>query len=441
MENLTRRRLLASSAAAAPILIAGPLPTANDTVRVACVGIRGQGGSHIREYAGMPKVEIAALCDIDESVLARRVKEIEARGLRAPATFTDVRKLLEDKSIDAISVATPNHWHCLMGIWACQAGKDAYIEKPVSHSPWEGRKLVEAARKYKRIVQNGTNSRSAAATREGMQMLREGVIGDVYMSRGLCFKWRDTIGRANEEAVPAGVHYDLWTGPAPMKPFTKNRFHYNWHWQWDTGNGDIGNQGIHEMDLARWGLGVKLPTKVHSTGGHFMFDDDQETPNTQIATFEFNEGGKKKILVFEVRHWMSNHEAGIGETAGRGGRPDPNTICNIYYGSKGYMAVDGYTGYKTFLGREQQPGPARKEGGSNWANFITAVRSRKVEDLNADVEEGHLSSVLVHLANISYRTGRSVQFDPQTERIVGDAEQAKLATRDYRAPFVVPQKV
>jgi predicted dehydrogenase len=255
-------------------MLAGPLPDANDTIRVAVVGFRGQGGAHIREYGDMPKVEIAALCDVDESVIARRLKEMEERGLKKPATYTDLRRLLEDKSIDAISIATPNHWHALMGIWGCQAGKDVYVEKPASHNIWEGRKLVEAARKYKRIVQHGTNSRSAAATREGMKLLHDGLLGDIYMARGLCFKWRDTIGRAPEEPVPAGVHYDLWTGPAPMKPFTKNRFHYNWHWQWDYGNGDIGNQGIHEMDLARWGLGVKLPTKVHSMGGHFMFDDD-----------------------------------------------------------------------------------------------------------------------------------------------------------------------
>ncbi len=441
MDDMNRRRFLAGSGAAiAPAFLSKAAINANDTVRVAVVGFRGQGGSHIREYTNMPKVELAALCDVDESVTARALKGLESRGVKTPKTYTDVRKLLEDKSIDAISIATPNHWHALMGIWGCQAGKDVYVEKPASHSPWEGRKLVEAARKYNRIVQHGTNSRSAVATREGMKMLHEGFLGDIYMSRGLCFKWRDTIGRAKEEPVPAGVHYDLWCGPGPVKAFTKNRFHYNWHWGWDYGNGDIGNQGIHEMDLARWGLGVKLPTKVHSMGGHFMFDDDQETPNTQVATFEFNGGGKKKILVFEVRHWISNHEAGVGESAGRG-RPDPNTIGNIYYGPKGYMAVDGYTSYKTFLGKEQAPGPARREGGSNWVNFIQAVRSRKVEDLNADIEEGHLSATLVHLANISYRLGRSLNFDPATEKIVGDDEASKMLRRKYRSPYVVPEKV
>ena len=436
---MDRRNFLAGLVA--PAMLSKAAVNANDTIRVAVVGMNGQGKAHIKEYTEMPKVELAALCDVDESVLAARLKELGQRGIKAPQTFTDFRKVLDDKSIDAVSIATPNHWHSLMGIWACQAGKDVYLEKPCSHDVWEGRQLVKAARKYNRIVQHGTNSRSAAATREGMKMLHDGFLGEIYMARGLCYKWRDTIGRAKEEAVPAGVHYDLWTGPAALKPFTRNRFHYNWHWQWNYGNGDIGNQGIHEMDLARWGLGVKLPTKVSAMGGHFMFDDDQETPNTMTANFEFNEGGRKKLLVFEVRHWMSNHEAGIGDRRNRDGKPESNTVGNLYYGSKGYMAVDGYTEYKTWLGREQAPGPARKEGGSNWANFIQAVRSRKVEDLNADIEEGHLSSVLVHLANISYRLGRTIHFDPATERITGDEEASKMLTRTYRKPYVVPEKV
>ncbi len=441
MKTVHRREFIKSSAGAAAAgtlsltLKAPSLASPNDTVRVAVVGLRGQGGAHINAYAKMPKVEIVALCDVDEAQLARRLKEMESKGLKKPKTFVDIRKLLEDQTIDAISIATPNHWHSLMGIWACQAGKDVYVEKPCSHTFWEGRKLVEAARKYNRIVQHGTNSRSTVALREAMQKLQEGLIGEVYMARGLCFKWRDTIGRYPDEAVPPGVHYDLWLGPAPARPFNRNRFHYNWHWHWDYGNGDIGNQGIHEMDICRWGLGVKLPTKVHSMGGHFMFDDAQETPNTQIATFEFDKNGKKVLLVFEVRHWITNHEAGIGE-----GR-DSNTIGNIFYGSKGYMAIDGYNSYKTFLGREQQAGPARTEGGSTWENFIQAVRSRKVSDLHAEIEEGHLSSALVHLANISYRLGRSLNFDPQTEQFVNDREANAMLRREYRAPFVVPEKV
>lgn len=409
--------------------------SANDTIRVAVVGFNGQGGAHIREYARMQNVEIAALCDVDASVMSKGCQTVEKLTGKKPKEYVDFRKLLEDKTIDAVSIATPNHWHSLQGIWACQAGKDVYLEKPCSHTYWEGQQLVAAARKYNRIVQHGTNSRSTIALREAMQKLKEGVIGEVYMSRGLCFKWRDTIGKKQDAEVPSGVDYDLWTGPAPKRPFNPNRFHYNWHWNWDYGNGDIGNQGIHEMDICRWGLGVTLPNKVFSMGGHFMFDDDQVTPNTQVANLEFNVNGKKKIIVFEVRHWISNHEAGIGE----GG--DSNTIGNIFYGSEGYMAISGYNSYKTFLGRKQEPGPSRKEGGSNWENFIKAVRSRKREDLNADIEEGHLSCALMHLANISYRTGRSLDFDPAKQQIVKDVEANAMLRRKYRAPFVVPEKV
>ena len=427
---------MSSAAAGAAALKAAP--SINDTVRVACVGIRGQGKSHIHVYSQMPTVEIAALCDVDESVLNQRTQEMVSAGKKKPAGYTDLRKLLEDKSIDAISIATPNHWHSLMGIWACQAGKDVYVEKPCSHNIFEGRQLVRAAEKYGRIVQHGTNSRSGVAVREAVDKMREGVIGDVYMARGLCFKWRDSIGRKPQEPVPAGVDYNLWTGPAPLGAFTRNRFHYNWHWFWDYGNGDIGNQGIHEMDIARWGLGVKYPTRVSAIGGHFMFDDDQQTPNTMVANFEFDEGGKKKMLVFEVRHWMTNHEAGIGEG---GKKKDSNTVGNTFYGSKGYLAIDGYGQYKTWLGREQEPGPSRAEGGNNWANFIEAVRSRKQSDLNAPIEEGYMSTVLVHLANISYRLGRTLEFDAQNLSCKGDPEATGMFTRQYRAPFVVPEKV
>jgi predicted dehydrogenase len=390
-------------------------------------------------YSVMPNVEIAALCDIDEGVLNKRLDEVEKSRKKRPAAFTDFRKLLEDKSIDAVSIATPNQWHTLQTIWALQAGKDVYVEKPCSYNMFEARQIAAAARKYnKNLVQHGANSRSSPALQEAYQKLREGVIGDVYMTRGLCFKWRDTIGRTPPSAVPPGVHYDLWLGPAPKREFTKNRFHYTWHWFWDYGNGDLGNQGIHEVDLCRWLLDVKYPTRVTALGGHFMFDDDQETPNTMTALYEFDGAGKKKMMSFEVRHWMSNHEAGIDE---QGKKKNPNTIGNIYYGSKGYMAVEGYVRYYTFLGREQEPGPARSEGGNNWANFIKAVRSRNQADLNANVEEGAISTTLVHLANISYRLGRSVRFDAENYKCIGDDEATRMFTRDYRKPFVVPTKV
>ena len=433
---MTRRHLLMGSPATAlrPRSKASP----NDTVRVACVGLRGQGGAHIQAYAGMRNVEIAALCDVDESLLDRRLRELESQGKKRPAAFYDFRDLLEDRSIDAVSLATPNHWHALQAIWACQAGKHVYIEKPCSHNIFEGRQIVAAARKYNRVVQHGTHYRSAPALKEARQKLHEGLIGAVYMARGLCYKWRDTIGRAPVEPVPAGVHYDLWLGPAPRREFTRNRFHYNWHWFWDYGNGDLGNQGIHQMDICRWFLGVTHPIRVSASGGHVLFDDDQETPNTLIAAMEFgpSDSRHKKLLVFEVRHWISNHEAGIEEKD----RADPNTIGNIFYGSEGYLVVWG-DGYRTYLGRKQQPGPARFEGGCNFTDFIRAVRSGKASTLNAPIEEGAISCDLVHLANISYRLGRSIEFDPAALVCVGDEEANGMFSHNYRDPFIVPGRV
>src|ERR1700730_15998324 len=348
---------------------------ANDRVRVAICGVRGRGGDHLHNYSQLPNVQIAALCDIDENVLRQRLMQMEKMGLPKPATYTDVRKLLEDKSIDAISIATPNHWHALIAIWACQAGKDVYVEKPCSHNLWEGRQLVRAAEKYHRIVQHGPQSRSARAQIEAIDHLRKGTFGDIYLARGLCFKRRDTIGRTAAEPVPQGVDYDLWTGPAPLKPFTPNRFHYNWHWIWETGNGDLGNQGVHQVDVARWGLGVRFPNRVSAIGRHFMFDDDQETPNTLNCAFEFDQpDGRRKMMEFEVRHWITNNEAGIGH----GLFNRHNAIGNIFYGSKGYLAggnEDGFS-YENWLGSGAEHRPRGKSGSDHFANFINCVRSR-----------------------------------------------------------------
>jgi predicted dehydrogenase len=419
-------------AAAGRRLTAAP----SDKVRVACVGVRSQGWVHVRKYAQRQDVDLVALCDVDDSVLNGRLAEVEKMGRKRPQAYSDIRKLLEDKSIDAISIATPNHHHTLQTIWGCQAGKDVYVEKPCSHDMFEARQIMAAATKYGRLVQHGTNSRSSIA-REAVNHLHTGLIGDVYMARGLCFKRRDTIGHAPVEPVPAGVHYDLWQGPAPQHAFTRNRFHYNWHWFWDYGNGDLGNQGIHQLDVARWGLGVKYPTRVTASGGHFMFDDDQETPNTLNATFEFNDGGRKKLLVFEVRHWISNHEAGIGEDE----PGSTNTVGAVFYGSKGYLSVwdEDHGRYESHLGKESAPGPSGRDKGDNWSNFIDAVRSRKQSDLNAPIEEGAISTTLVHLANIAYRVSRSITFDPVSWTCPGDKEATALFRRQYRAPFVVPE--
>jgi len=432
---MDRRHFLMGSVAAGSALQSSALASPNDTVRVACVGVRGRGRSHIRAYSQMPNVEIAAVCDIDESVLNARLGDIEKAKGKRPTGYTDLRKLLEDKSIDAISIATPNHHHTLQTIWACQAGKDVYVEKPCSHDMFEARQIVAAAQKYNRMVQQGTQQRSAIG-REAVRQMREGLIGDVYMARGLCYKRRDTIGRKPVSPVPDGVHYDLWQGPAPEHEFTANRFHYNWHWFWDYGNGDIGNQGIHQVDMARWGLGVKYPTKVSAIGGHFMFDDDQETPNDLSASFEFNDGGVKKMMTFEVRHWITNHEAGVTEG-------DAGTVGAIFYGSKGYLTVwsEDFGKYTSFPGREQKPGPSGQDLGNHFANFIDAVRSRKHSDLNAPIEEGAISTTLVHLANISYRLGRTLNFDAASYSCIGDSEANQMFKRTYRKGFVVPDKV
>ena len=441
---MNRRYFLMSTAVmASSAAIKGLAQSPNERVRVAVIGLGGRGSSHVNAWSRMPNVEVAAICDVDESHIGEKFKLLESRGVKnKPTTHVDIRRLLESKDIDAVSIATPNHWHTLMTVWACQAGKDVYVEKPCSHNVFESQQIIAAARKYNRIVQQGSQSRSSPALKEAVQRLREGEFGEVYMSRGLCYKWRDTIGRAKEEPAPAGVSYDLWPGPAAVKPFTRNRFHYNWHWQWDYGNGDLGNQGAHQIHAARTALGVKYPTRISAMGGHYMFDDDQETPNTMVATFDFDDAGRKKLLVFEVRHWMSNTEAGIGGRTGpREADDSPQAVGNIWYGSKGYMAT-APGGWRTFMGKEGAPGPKSEAGAGvgGFVNFIDVVRSRKREDQLAEIEEGAISTMLIHLANISYRTGRTLDFDPVTYSCKGDAEATAMFTRtEYRAPFTVPK--
>ncbi len=380
---------------------------------------------------------MAAVCDIDTERTGRAVQIVEKMHGVKPKVYQDLRKMLDDKDLDAVSIATCNHWHALAAVWACQAGKDVYVEKPASHNIWEGRRMVEAARKYRRIVQTGMQSRTIRHKQQAMELLRNGAIGKVYMAKGLCFKRRLSIGKSAVEPPPATADFDIWLGPAEKRPFYPNRFHYNWHWFWDTGNGDIGNQGVHEMDIARWGLNKStLPLRVHSSGGKFIYDDDQETPNTQLAVFEYDDCQ----LVFEVRGLLTGGEASISYD----GR---NFIGNIFYGSDGYMVVD-QEGFQIYLGEGREL--ARKMDYAEpriWdtaplvANFIAAVKSRKQTELAADVLEGHLSAALCHMANISYRTGRKLTFDPVTEAFVDDKEANALVWRKYREPYVVPAQV
>jgi predicted dehydrogenase len=417
---------VAAVAVSAPMIIPHRVFGANDRINAAVLGVNGRGRTHIEGFMRQENVEVTALCDPDMNVLNQRAKDFESKYNKKVKVVQDLRKLFEDKSIHVVGIATPNHWHSLATIWACQAGKDVYVEKPGSHNIWEGRKMVEAANKYNRIVQHGVQLRSSKAIQEAIQHLRNGVIGDVYMARGLVFRWRGDIGDKGTEPVPANIDYDLWTGPAQKRPFTRNLVHYNWHWHWDYGNGDVGNQGIHETDLCLWGLDVGLPSKITAMGGKFLWDDCKETPEVLSSTYLYPD--ENKIIEFEVRPWCTNLEDGAG-------------VGNIFYGKDGYMVIEGYETYTTYLGRKREVGPKGNEGGDHFKNFIEAVRARDKSILNGPVETAHLASALAHLGNISFRLGRQLDFNPAEERFVNDDEANQMLTRKYREPFVVPEKV
>jgi predicted dehydrogenase len=364
----------------------------NERLRVAVVGLNGRGQSHLGAFAGRKDCEVVAVCDPDEFVLQTRgVDVIEKATQKKPTPYADIRKLLDDKSIDIVTIATPNHWHSLAAIWAIQAGKDVYVEKPVSHNVSEGRRVVQAARKHGKICQAGTQSRSSAGTRELMEFLHAGGIGEIRLARGLCYKPRTSIGARGEYQVPNTVNYDLWCGPAPTAPLSRPRFHYDWHWQWEYGNGDLGNQGIHQMDLARWGLGKSdLGKSVFSYGGRLGYEDAGETANTQVSVHDYGD----KLLVFEVR--------GLTTEAYKTAK-----VGVIFEGTQGYAVMGNYDGGAVFNPAGEQIKVFNK-GGDHFGNFVNAVRSRKVEDLNGDILEGHLSSALCHLGNISYRLGQKL---------------------------------
>ena len=420
---------------------------ANERINMSVIGVRGQGFGHLRRWAGMSKennVMVKTICDVDENLWAERVQAVSDLQGSAPGTESDMRKVFDDKDIDAVSIATPNHWHALATIWAVQAGKDVYVEKPCSHNVFEGRKMIEAARKYNKLVQVGFQNRSIENVRKAMQFLHNGGIGEVYMAKGMCYKPRDSFGISPDMDAPAGLHYDMWLGPAAWRPYNEKKGHYNWHWHWDTGNGDIGNQGPHQFDVARWGLNKnEHPVKVSSHGGYYKYGKNecsQETANTQLATLEYADG---KILQFEVRGIYTKGEGTMDVKIG-----------NLYYGTEGWMEIDGGT-WKTYMGRDNEPGPSSEAaedqvdlgylaapgGGGHYNNFIAALRSGKKEELTCDIEEGYYSTVLPLLSNISYRLGRNLAFDGKTEKFVDDAEADKMLTRDYRKPFVVEEQV
>jgi predicted dehydrogenase len=487
MARMTRRRWLKTAAAAtssfplftiAGTKASGKVLGANDTIRVAVAGINGRGGAHISEFTSMgDKVEVAYLVDPDSSLFESRSRAVEARGKKRPICVQDIRQALDDKSLDAVSVATCNHWHSLITVWACQAGKDVYVEKPISHNVFEGRKCVEAAKKYGRVVQHGTQSRSSPQWARTIAAVHSGKYGQLLISKGEASKNRWSIGFKPIEPPPSTFDFNIWLGPAPEQPFHRNLHPYNWHWFWDFGNGDIGNQGVHQMDIARWGIrGATLPTKVFSIGGRFLPDgpDQGQVPNMQLAVLEFG----PVTLLFEVRGLTSKHKEW------------PNVVTNSFFTTEGVIKEGGMFYPKSGGPPQKVEVPddqVRVAPGGAFGSFINAMRSRRPEDNNCDAEVAHYSSALIHLANISYRLGKPgtydkargaigdnkevvatlerirdnskavgvpidktiytigpvLTFDPATERFVGEhAEEAnRLLTRDYRRPFVVPQQV
>ena len=455
MSSDPRRRDFIRSAATGAVF---PLVTSawaqrspNDTVNVAVAGFHGRGTAHYQAYAKMQNVRVRALCDADERLFPDAVANVEALAGYRPDTEYDIRRLLERKDIDAVSIATPDYWHALMTIWACQAGKDVYVEKPVSFTVVEGRRMVEAARKYGRIVQAGQNLRSSPEVRAVARLLNEGRLGRVYRAQVNIAKPRGSIGRTPESPIPPGVHWDLYLGPTGYRPFSLNRFHYGWHFFWDTSTTDIGNTGVHHLDLARWGLGKRVhPVKVHSAGGFYVWDAEQETPNFQTATIEYADGSVIDMTLNNVY--------------------GPSGPWNVFYGTQGYVSgsnenskwetvrgsftprkrttsspVSEAANDASFATASYTPGPPVESGRehtvSNFRNFIDCVRSRKEEDLYCNVLEGHMSATLCRLANISYRTGRKLVFNPDTERFVGDEDANRYLTRQYRRGYVVPDKV
>lgn len=472
MARTTRRTFLKQSAAlaGASFVIAGTKASgrvrgANDSIRVAVAGINGRGRGHIADLVDLPGVEVTYLVDPDSRLWESRSEMVTKTGASAPKTVADIREALDDPNVDAVSIATPNHWHSLMSIWALQAGKDVYVEKPCSHNIHEGRVLADLAAKSDRIVQHGTQRRSEKRFAGIAEFIASGRAGKLKVARGLCYKPRKSIGVEETKEPPKQLDFNLWLGPAAQQPYHENLVHYDWHWFWDFGNGDLGNQGVHQMDVALWGLGdVGLPRKVISLGGRFGYEDQGQTANTQLCVYDYGDAQ----LIFEVRGLETDDFHG-------------EKIGNIFHCEEGIIAGSKFYPRGSSQGEPIPPG-TRGPGESHFANFFEAVRSRRKEDLNAPIERGHYASALCHLANISYRLGervpfnsainsfgdnneafdtmermrdhlganhvplaeteytlgRSLEIDPQTERFVGDEQAAALLTREYRKGFELP---
>ena len=414
-------------AAAAGLAATRARVAAADKVNVGMIGVGGRGRGLLGVYASLPDVNVTHLCDADQASLERADQVIAKAGARKPQTTNDMRHLLDDKEVDAVVVATPDHWHAPATILACDAGKDVYVEKPASHNIREGRLMVDAARRNRRIVQVGTQSRSRPSTLKAMEIVTSGQIGEVIMAKAWDVQLRDDIGHKENSPVPDGVDYDTWLGPAPWIPFNENRFHYKWHWHWHFGTGDAGNDGAHQIDIARWALGVDYPKSAKGMGGKIFFEDDQQTPDTMNVTFDY--GGK--ALIWEMRIWnpygMDGQENGVA-----------------VYGSEATIQIgrwDRRWGYKLFdrAGKLVEHNDADDEADDHMRNFIDCVRTRKLP--NADVSIGHLSALHCHLANIVARTGRNVDFDQESEQAINDEEANLHVSRRYRTHWSTPKGV
>ncbi len=417
MEIMRRRTFLAASAALAAHAQA---PVA---VRIAVIGMGGRGSDLMRVFTRTPGAEVAAVVDPDGNRAEQAASWILKETGRRARVESDMRRVFDDKSIDAVVIATTNHWHALTAIWAMQAGKDVYVEKPVSHNFFEGRQLVAAARKYNRIVQGGTQRRSMGRFRKAVEMLHAGSIGEIYQAKWFFPGGRDSIGFKPVEPPPNWLNWDLWLGPAADQPYHGNLVHYNWHWFWDFGNGEIGNNGIHLVDVSRWGMRKELPVKIHSWGGRFGYKDQAETPNTQTVTWTYDDG---TAIVGVIRGLYTSEP-----------------MSWDFFGSRGHMHIDADGRFRIWLGRNKDPEPEAAPAAdvSHYENFIQACRTRRRPDLHAEIHETHISTALCHLGNIAWRLGRELHFDPKTERFVSDEAANRMLRREYRKPYVVPDPV
>lgn len=438
MSPTTRRFFIGAATALASRRVWG----ANDKINVGIVGLGGRGTSHLNIYPTIEGARVAGLCDVNQAALETANATLLTKTGEKAKEFEDMRALYADPGIDAVSIATPNHWHVLATVWALKAGKDVYCEKPACYNIHEGQVVAQVARDMKKMVQVGSQHRSTPFKMKAMEAIHGGIIGKVYLSKGLCYKRRVSIGHKEDSPVPPGVNWDLFLGPAPMRAFNELRFKYNWHWFWDTGNGDIGNQGIHEMGIARWAMGDPAwPRSALSYGGKFGPQDDQETPNTQTGAYDF--GGSE--LVFEVRGLMTGPEGAPPPARkadpARTGTPIQPMTGNLVYGTEGWMSMSD-AGYQIYKGEGSELIQEERASGGDatklhMQNFLDVCRSRKYADLHDGIENAVLSAGLVHLANISYRAGRKLTLD-NGPKFVNDAEANNMISRPvYRAGYAV----